>query len=201
MAEGTDIQVPIVKAKTTLSINTADIPDDVYQYALMLGLKALANRGMTTITGQSDDARAKALEKGKENLEAIKAGKVRMIGVAKAKGGDREVTTEARRIARIEVKEAIRKNGGKISHYSTRDITAAADALIASTPRITEEARENVKKRHEATTTVDIASLIKADPKLVAKAEAKKKPKKGEPISATQAGLVQRQRPQPQAHR
>jgi hypothetical protein len=77
--------------------------------------------------------------------------------------------------------------------------------LIDSDPSILKTAEENLKQREATPIKIDIASLIKADPALVAKDEAKKaEAKANKPLSAKQAGKVAPRakgaKPQPQAN-
>ena len=49
----TVVNVPITKGKTTMAVTLADIPEDVYQEALLQGLKVLLNRGASKITKET----------------------------------------------------------------------------------------------------------------------------------------------------
>ena len=53
--EGTEFVIPIVKAGKAafITINTKDVPDDVYNEAFSLGMKALLNRGMSQVTKET----------------------------------------------------------------------------------------------------------------------------------------------------
>jgi hypothetical protein len=189
------MQIPVVKGKANVEIETDNLPDEVYQEALRLGLKELVNRGMSKITvakleGEKlAEAQAAAMAKAQENVESIKAGKIRFSGQKSSVKASGAVMTEARRIAKNIVKDTLKAAGHKISHYAAKDITAAANALIEAQPEIVKTAEENLKKRAEAPVKIDITSLIKESPKLVAKAEAEKAEKKAQ-LSAKQAGMV-----------
>jgi len=105
--------------------------------------------------------------------------------------------TEARRIARQIVKDQIKAAGEKVSHYTAKAITEAANGLIEADPTILETAKANLaaaskKVGDQAKAKAALAKAgIKVDPKLVAKAEAAKKEKKKEavPLSAKQAAI------------
>lgn len=144
------LAIPITKAKKNVSIDTDKLPEDVYAAALAEGLKALCNKNMSKITVkdlEGDDliaAQEAAYAKGMENLQNLMEGNLKR---RKAAGKEsREVTTEARRLAREAVKAAFREAGKKISGIKASVITAAADELIAEDASYVEKARENVAK-------------------------------------------------------
>jgi len=202
-AKANIIRVPITKGGGYVEINADTVPIEVYQAALELGFKEMANRGMSKITVKGLEgtdlakAREAAMKKGEENAEAIRTGKVRITGAKAASTSkvSKALQAEARRIARDVVKDELRKAGKKISHYKAAQITKAADELIAADPSFLEQAQRNLSGRADAPAKIDIASLIKEDPDLVAKAEAKKK---DAPLSAKQAGLVAKSKPKVQ---
>jgi len=123
-------------------------------------------------------------------------------GKAKSKESA-QVMTEARRIARNLVKDAMKEEGIKISHVKASEITAAANELIGDDPSIVEQAKANLAAAETAPKAkINIKALIKEDPELVAKAEAKKaKERESKPLSKTQAGKVKPRagKAQPQA--
>lgn len=144
------LAIPITKAKKNVSIDTDKLPEDVYAAALAEGLKALCNKNMSKITVkdlEGDDlvaAQEAAYAKGMENLQNLMEGNLKK---RKSAGKEsREVTTEARRLAREAVKAAFREAGKKISGIKASVITAAADELIAEDASYVEKARENVAK-------------------------------------------------------
>ena len=199
------IQVPITKAGATIDFDTNDLSDEVYAVVVMEGLKTLLNRGASKITKETYPVEAErkdaALLKAAEQVEKVKSGDVKRGGKAKAKESAK-VMTEARRIARNLVKDAMKEEGIKISHVKASEITAAANALIDQDPSIIEQAKTNLAAAETAPTAkINIKALIKEDPELVAKAEAKKaKERESKPLSKTQAGKVKaRAKNQPQA--
>lgn len=190
------LEISVTKGAGTVSIDTDAIPVDVYSEALRLGLKEMVNRGMSKITVKGlegeklDEARAAAMTKAAENVEAINSGKVRMgTGAAKKSKESGKVMTEARRLARNIVKDELRKAGHKVSHYAASDITAAANQLIEADPSIVEQAKANLEARETAPVKIDVAGLLKESPKLVKAAEERKAAAKDQ-LSAKQAGLV-----------
>jgi|SRR5579872_4850939 len=185
--EGNDyILIPITKSKANIEVCVDDLPAEVYREVLVQGLKVLLNRGMGEIktTGLKDKelatAQKIAMDKAEENLERVYSGKIRRSAASKAKGLSREVKTEAMRLARALIKDAIKRGGGKISHYPAKEITAlAAEYLEGEGGKVlvaTAEANVNKLKEEEKSIKIDVSS-IKADPELVKKAEAKAKAK------------------------
>lgn len=202
--EGTTFNVPITKGgkAATVPINTKDIPDDVYNEIFLQGLKVIMNRGMSKITKETypkeEERQQAAMNKAAENLEAIKTSKIRFTG-GKKKLATGAIMTEARRLARNIIKDEIKRQGEKVSHYKASAITEAANALLETNPEIIEQAKKNVEERQKAQMpgAASIVSSIKVSPELVAKAEEKKQKAKVAGLSAKQAGKVQlRARPQ-----
>ena len=191
--------VPVVKsgsAKLTVVVDTTIMPDRFYVYALKEGLKTLANGGAGKITKEAypDDAErfeaARALAASR--VEQMYADKLKLAGEkAAAKGEDSKTMTEARRIARDIVKDELKKAGLKVSHYAASEITTAANELIEADPAILQTAKANLEKRGSGKVG-GILGHLKADPKLVAKAEEAKVAKAANkvPLSAKQAGMT-----------
>lgn len=188
------LQVPITKGKATVEIDTEQVPIDVYAEALLLGFKELANRGMSKITKAStkdeDELKSLAMEAAEKNVAAIMSGKIRFLGKKAKSGESAAVMTEARRIAKNLVKDGIKAAGMKISNVPAKEITQAANVLLAEDPSLVEQAKANLEERAKVPANVAlIKSLIKEDPKLVAKAKAANEAKR-KTLSATQAGKV-----------
>lgn len=154
----TKYTVPITKAKQNLVVDSEAVGDDgkpllsdeMCAMIFAEGLKVILNKNMSKITVKDldgtdlEEARAAALAKGQENLNNLIEGNLKK---RKAAGKEsREVTTEARRLAREAVKAAFREAGKKISGIKASVITAAADELIAEDTSYVEKARENVAK-------------------------------------------------------
>jgi len=178
-----------------VEVDTTQLPDPVYREALMLGLKVLAERGMSKLTKEAypDEAERKAAIKAKAeaNVQDMYAGKVKLTGQKAAKKTSGAVMTEAMRLARNLVKDAMKQNGIKISHVKASEITAAAKALIEADASIITKAEANLAAREATPIMIDVKALIKTDPALVAKAEAAAAAKKKDkPLSAKQAGKV-----------
>lgn len=191
-----------------ISVDTAKLPDEVYHEVLMQGLKVIAERAMSKITKEAypDEAERKAAIKAKaeENVADMYSGKTKITGAAKVKKASGAVMTEAMRLARNLIKDAMKANKIKISTVKASEITKTAKALLDSDPSILKTAEENIKQREATPVKIDIKALIHADPELVAKDAAKKaKAKADKPLSKTQAGKVAPRakgaKPQPQA--
>lgn len=189
------ISVPVTKGKAAIEVELDQLPEDVYREMCIQGMKVLLNRGMSKITKETypdeEELKAAANAKAAENLEACKEGKIRFTGSAKTKGISGVVKTEAMRLARGIVKDEIKKAGGKISHYSASDITAAAKELLEASPELIEQAKANLAEREKTPVKINI-SAIPVDPKRVKAAEekaAKAKAAKAGQLSAKQAGM------------
>ena len=193
------LNVPITKAGSSLSIDTDALPEESFRAVVEAGLKALLNLGMSKILtkglegDQLSAAQAAALAKATENLDNLKAGKVKKgRATAKDANGNKvsgPVMTEARRLAKEVVKNEIRAAGMKISHIEASVITKAANELIAADPSFITKATENLEARSQVKTTINISTLVHESPKLVAKAEKAKAERKTQ-LSAKQAGKV-----------
>ena len=196
------ILVPVVKAKAMMEVDTDRLDEQTYTEAVKLGLKQMLNRGQTKITAaeisDEEQRKAESWSKAEETLKDIYAGKVRISG-GKAKKATGKINTEAMRIARQLVKDAMKAQGIKVSLVKAKDISAAAAELLEADPEILKEAAANVKAREDKekaiATKIDL-SKIQLDPNRV-KAAADKKTK----VSAKQAGMTVKARPgiRPQA--
>lgn len=200
------IKVPVPKGAGFIEVDTkVDVPDAMYTEALLQGLKVMLNKGMTKILTkglEGDDltkAQVAAMQVATANFEKLKAGTL-STGRAKSVGDgkvSRELKTEAMRLARNLVKDQLKAAGEKVSHYAAKDITEAANAMLAADESIIEQARESLIARSKINVTVDVAS-IKADPakvKAAAEKAAKSKATKDGPLSAAQAGRVAKRKP------
>jgi hypothetical protein len=191
-----------------VEVDTNRLPIEVYKEALMQGLKVLAERAMSKITKEAypveEERKAAIKAKAEQNIQDMYDGKTKLTGQPKSKKASGAVMTEAMRLARNLVKDAMKANKIKISTVKASEITAAAKALIEADPSIVATAEANLKAREATPIKIDITKLVKADPELVAKDEAKKaKAKADKPLSAKQAGKVAPRakgaKPQPQA--
>lgn len=190
------LDVAITKGKSTLSVDTANFSDAMFEYIVARGLHDILNDGMSKVTAKDypdEEARkAKAMEIAAERLTQLTDGTLKLKGQKKAKSGEsREVMTEARRLAKALVKDAIKASGQKIAHFEPKDITTYANGLLESEQgaEILAMARANIAERSKVPAGIDIGGLLKPSPKMVAKAEAEKAKKKSQ-LSAKQAGMT-----------
>ncbi len=206
------ITVQIKKAGQPMEIDTAALPVEMYAEALRQGLEAMMNTKMSLVktpkaqlemteAGDAKGAqeqRDSAMKIAQANLEAIMANKFKVGRKATAASKvSREVTTEALRLARNTVKDAIKAAGEKISHVKASDITSAARDLIAQDPEYLEKAKANLEANQvKAKKSPDeLKSIVQGliSPELVAKSKEKAEAAKSKSagiISSTQAGLV-----------
>ena len=194
-APSTLIKFQLKNAAGDIEVDTAKVPEDQYREALMLGFKAMAERGMSKLTKEAypDETERKQAIKDKAlaNVESIYAGTAKVTGAVKVKKASGAAMTEAMRLARNLVKDAMKANKIKISTVKASEITKTAKLLIEQDPSILVTAEENLKAREASPIKIDIKALIHADPELVAKDEAKKaKAKADKPLSKAQAGKV-----------
>lgn len=192
-----------------VELDTDNLPEHIYAGALAEGLKSFINKGMAKILtkglegSELDSAQAAASKKASENLAALLDGTFKLPGTKKAKSGvSGAVMTEAKRIARNMVKDEIKREGKvKVSHIAASEITRLAVLVIEADPSILEQAAENLAARESKAPKGKLAELLGGvivDPKLVAAAEAKKKP--SGTLSAKQAGRTKARPQQATAH-
>jgi hypothetical protein len=202
--------IPITKVKgAALDIDFDALPIEVYKEMLYLGAKEYINSvkmskigaGLTKLEGaELEKAKTAVVTQAKANAEAMATGKdFKFHGASKSDAKvSGAVQTEAMRLAKNLVKDAMKKAGLKISHTPASEITAAAKVVLTQMPDLYKTAEANLAQRAETPIKgIDIKALVKADPELVAKAEASKAAKKkGAPLSAKQSGMVApRQKP------
>lgn len=191
------VKITLKNGAGEIEVDTDQLPAHVYREVIMQGLKAVAERGMSKITKANipneDERKAEIHRKALANVQDMYDGKTKITGQASVKKASGAVMTEAMRLARELVKNAMKAAKIKISHVKASEITAAAKAAIENDPSIIATAEANLKAREETPVKFDIKSLIKVDPELVKKDEAKKakakKDKEGQ-LSAKQAGLA-----------
>lgn len=196
-APSTIIVVPVVKGKGTIEIDTSMLPDEVYREALLQGLKVLANRGTSKVTKTTypveAELKTKAMEVAEAQKQAMYEGKIKLTGGAKASGKvTGAVKTEAMRLARNLVKDELKRQKLKVSHYPASAITAYAKQVLENDPELIKMAEKNIADREAKPVNIDV-SAIKPSADLVAKAEAKKAKEKADKagqLSAKQAGMT-----------
>lgn len=214
VADGSDantaqiVEVLITKAKKALGVNVKALSDEMFAEIIYRGLSDILNSGMSKIVMKDLEgaelvkAQEAAFTKAEDNLKTLMDSKVKhkgQRGGAKSSKHSREVTTEAMRLARDVIKDQIRADGGKPSHYKASDISKWAKELLEADASYYDMANTNLESRKAKPIGISLAGL-KADPALVAKDEerkAKSKPKAAGQLSAKQAGKVAPPRQKP----
>jgi hypothetical protein len=186
------LRIPVVKAKGEfLDLDVDNLPIHVYRELLIQGGKVVLNRGQTKITKAAypnpDELRAAALEKAQETLQAMYAGKIRIVGGSKSDKVSREVMTLARNKARAVAKKQIKDQGLRLGLFSGKDITAAANAMIAADPSYIAEAQAEWETAQNREVKGFDFSTLKPDKEKAAALERKKLEKT---LSAAKAGQV-----------
>src|SRR6266403_79683 len=157
-----ELSVPITKGKGSVTIDTETLPDEVYKEAMLLGLKELCNRGMSKLTKAStkDEAELQslAMAQAEKNVEAIAQGKIRFLGKKAKTGETAAVMTEARRLAKNLIKDAIKAAGKRINTVEPKVITQGANDYLASAQgaALIAQAKANLEERAKSPIKVDI---------------------------------------------
>lgn len=191
-----------------ITINTAiDLADDnVYKAVMQAGLEAIFNKangmakiiaGVTKLEGaELEKRKAEIIEAAGKTKDQLTAGVVPGAKRVKTSGAE---GTEALRIAKNIIKDLLRNQGLKQSAFTAKQLTEAAKAVLAKQPHIMDLARKNLAERAteaQGTKQLDLSTLLgdkvndpasKAKPKV---APTRKGTKKGDPISAKQAGMA-----------
>ena len=201
------LQIPITKGGKTAFVtvdtdDAAQLPDQMLKECLFQGLKSMLNRGMSKITKETSpdtaEREAAALAKAQENVAQMAEGKLKVTGGKAKSGVSGVIKTEARRLARNLIKDSIKAEGGKVSHYEASEITRLANELLEDAeqgPKLFEMAKANLEESTKVPVAKSIMSSIKISDKRVAAAEKRKTEKKGQ-LSAKQAGLTKKSKPQ-----
>jgi len=195
----TIVNVPITKGKGTIAVTIEDIPADVWSEVILQGLKVIANRGASKITKETypkaEELQSAAMSKADEQVQAMYDGKTKITGGKSASKVSGAIMTEARRLAKNMVKDAMKAAKIKISHVEASEITKAANALIADDPTIVEMAKTNLEARQAVPVKINVAAIPVSD-KLVAKANERKAK---DQLSAKQAGKTAKHKAKPKS--
>ena len=153
------LSIPITKTKTatgfkTLEVDPNEFTDEVFQYLLAEGLKAVLNSRMTKVGAvtkligkELEKAHADAMAIAQENLDDLKAGKIKHTRGKSKSTIPTIVRAEAMRLAKTAIKDAVRAQGYKPSHFSEKAYTALAKERIEADPSFIDQARENIEAR------------------------------------------------------
>lgn len=220
--------VLIKKAMAKLEIDPERIPQEMFSEIFKRGMEEVINlktsklklspkalkeldAGTEADKKLAREQKALAMAQAERNLEDIYAGTFKIgrpSGATDASGAklSREVQTEAMRVARAKVKDALREAKVTLSHVPAGKITEAAKKILEANPEIIEEAKATVAAKTKVPVKlvgIDIEGM--ASPDLAAKVTARNAKRKAEGaaaadkvLSAAQAPKV-KPRPQPQA--
>jgi len=184
-----EYRIPIAKAKgkfVTISTDEGSLPDEVYTYAMYLGLKALMNRGMTTIkreTFASAAAYETAIMEAAEKQKTMALeGKTRIVGMGKSASAKKSdpIHTEAVRLAKKYAREQVKAQNEliedraartKLSTISAAEWTRTAEAYISNDQDTWYAAARDSLAKAAVNPTKGIDFMPQPDAKLVKKAE------------------------------
>lgn len=159
--------------------------DAVIHHLLQLGLEVALNARMsgdkvgavTKMSGKElAEAQKAAMKIANDNLNDLKAGNIKHTRGSSKTTIPTAVRAEAMRLAKIDIKEAVRAAHISPSSYSEKAYTAKAKEYIENDPWYLDKARENIEARKTPShpITLDLADL---GPKVIKKTS---KPKKDE---------------------
>lgn len=203
-------KIPL-KAGATFEVKASDLnsfDEDTYAEILILGLKALLNRGMDKAVGPVKDlegdklaaAQAAAISNAQKNFTKLQSGDVKKTTAKSAKTSG-VVNTEAMRLARTIIKDAIKLSGQKVSYIEASTITAMAKTYLGQHPELIEQAKASIEARNAevSKTGTGLEDLVKAVPvsakKKKAAEDAAAKKKAEAQLSAKQAGKTEKHKP------
>jgi len=181
------VKVALKNGAGELEIDVNRIPEHVWNEVILQGLKAVSERATSKATKAQypDEAerKGKILEIAQANVADMYSGKTKITGAKAAKVAGK-VMTEAMRLARNLIKDALRKAKRKQNSITAKELTAAAKQYIAATPSIIAQAEANLKAREE-TPQLNLSQLLGVDVSKLAEVTPPKPP-----LSKTQSGKV-----------
>lgn len=171
-------QVNIAKAKAKLDVDFDLLPPEVKLHVIQHGLDKLLNAATAKETKAKtvDDAtrEANSMVLAQKKLENLIAGQI-SARKAKETKVEQVVTIEARRQAMFIVKANLKAAKKRIGDFTTKALTEAANLYLSNNPALLETAKKAVEENAAlAAQAVFDVNAIAADPKLIAKNEAKK---------------------------
>ena len=161
-----------------------------YGATIVKGLQELCKRGLNDVkTKDLDDEelaekREEAIRIIDANIEQLYTTELTVRGIKRSKVTGKEKTRAKQKAVRI-VKAQIKAEGERISDYSNKEISTAAEQLLDEHPELVEEARAEIAAEEKALKekgyiAVDgkgkskLVAGLRKDPKRVAANEAKK---------------------------
>jgi hypothetical protein len=147
-ATGPRFKIKVAKAGQDVEIIWNELSDEVKMHIIEHGFSKVLNAATAKVTKttqpDAEKLKAEAYNLAMKKLDALKRGEVGRKKASKGPGG--KVMTEARRLAKIIVKAAIKEQGGKISDYEAKEITEAANQYIEENPQIVADAEASIKR-------------------------------------------------------
>ena len=131
--------IAVVKGGDLIEVDTDKLPEGVFEWVVLMGLKHFVNAKMTKVTKAAlpndADRQAEAMKIAAENVQAMYDGTVRdptgLKTTKAAKGpGKGAVNTLAMQEARIQVKAEAKRQGFKVSHIEAKEITRLAKLVL-----------------------------------------------------------------------
>lgn len=182
-------RIPVNKAgKKLIEVDSSEagMSAEVYNAIFEIGLKHVVNLGMSGLYlrdfASPAEYEAAAWAIAEKQVEKIKSGKVTGVSKSKAPSKRSGEYTEALRLAKIVVKSDLKAAGTSVGRVKAADITAAAEAYIAADLETwLAVGRNSLAAVSAPKSTINVAELVKEDPKLKAKAEKAKAASKAKP--------------------
>lgn len=168
-APSTFLTVPVTKGNGTIEVDTALLPQAMYEAALLIGLKHMVNMSMSKITGlktmsETELAKAQrdAMAIAEKNLSKIMDGTLKVPGVkAKSDGKTpKAILDEARRMAKAKVKALLKEKGYVLKTIPAKELTAAANAFVNANPSILKDAEAAINARNAVSASDDSLAAI-----------------------------------------
>lgn len=204
------IPIPVTKGGVdyTVEVDFDKFSEEVFREICARGARDLIQQGMSKVTAvaypDQDEREGAAKALAEKNLGKMLEGDIRFTVTRqkkKAAAGKREVLTEQKRIAKVMVKDEMKRLGIKVSYVEAKEITRCVNELIdgprgpelwAKAEAAVEERRREAQERVEQGSDLGITIQV-SDRKIkqaTEKAERAKAKEKDTPISAKQAGVL-----------
>lgn len=188
----TAMKIKISKAKADLVVDFQSLPVEVQLYIVEQGLSKVLNSATakeTAATTPDETQRGlNAMGLAEKKLDSLKAGKL----VARKSSGDGKtpavVMTEARRLAKNIVKAGLKAKGKKISDFTAKAITEAANLYLADHKELVDQAKASIDAAAALAASAEVnVDAIPVDPVKVAAREKANADKRAE-TAAKNAG-------------
>lgn len=170
----------------------AGFSDEVYDAIFAEGVKVFLAKGMTKI---SKDDKEGIEVKANENLENLKAGKLKASRARKPAGIPHAVAVEARRLALNALKQEAKRQGVKWAHVATKDRNALVAEILEGPDKdeFFAQAKDNLDKAGRPGLFEGKGIVIHADDRKAAQVTARaEKAKASKAEKAEKAGAALR---------